>query len=277
MKIKIGGEIVMNEDAWIYDFFDEPHFSPAMLDDAVQSADPDDREMIIEMNSPGGYVLAGFEIYSRIVAMRAEGWTVEAHVTALAASAASTIISACDTVLCSPVAQIMLHLPFCVTVGNRNDHQGGIEFLRSIEESILNGYVFKAKGKANREDFRKAMEKETWMSAQQAIAMGLADGLLGSMDAAKLTAADVGSYAGHVVNSLQAGIGHSYDDLVARYETGVRAGVLQMDPLHPVDIAEDPAPVKAESEPETAPEAEELPEDDSMQAWLDLEKLRYPE
>ena len=268
MKIKIGGEIVMNEDAWIYDFFDEPHFAPAMLDDAVQNADPDDREMIIEMNSPGGYVLAGFEIYSRIVEMRAEGWTVEAHVTALAASAASTIISACDAVLCSPVAQIMLHLPFCLTAGNRHNHEDSISFLSSIEESILNGYVIKSAGKASRNDFRKAMEKETWMSAQQAIAMGLADGILGSADAEKLTAADVGSYAGHVVNSLQAGIGHSYADLLARYESGVRAGVLQMDPMHPVDIAEDPAPVKPEAEPEA---------DDGMQAWLDLEKLRYPE
>lgn len=269
MKIRIDGEIVMNEDAWIYDYFGEPHFAPVMLDEAVQGAEEGDRELIIEMNSPGGYVFAGFEIYSRLLGMRQDGWNVEAHVTALAASAASTIISACDTVLCSPVAQIMLHLPSCVARGNKHDLDDGIGFLQSIEESILNGYVIKANGKASRDDFRQAMEEETWMSAQQAIAMGLADGLLWDPDLGKLTAADVASYAGQVVNSMQAGIGRSYDDLIARYETGVKAGVLQMDPKHP--IAEAPRPAPAEPEQEAG-----RSEQEKMQAWLDLEKARYP-
>ena len=66
MKIRVSGEIIPNDYAWIYDFFEVDYFSPGKLADALKEADPADRELIVEINSPGGYVFSGFEIYSEL-------------------------------------------------------------------------------------------------------------------------------------------------------------------------------------------------------------------
>lgn len=276
MKIRVSGEIIPNDYAWIYDLFEVDYFSPGKLADALKEADPADRELIVEINSPGGYVFSGFEIYSELRNLQAQGWHVEAHVIALAASAATTIMAACDTVLCSPVAQIMVHLPMTITEGNRYDHRESIDVLKSLEESILNGYVMKSAGKADRERLRKAMEKSTWMPAQEAIGLGLVDGILGDPEEVLMVAVDVGALAGQVVNSLQAGMGQTFEDLMARYEAGVRNGTLQADPLHPIAKATAPAEVLegiTNFEPEPAPD----PSNPGwqMQAWIDLERQRY--
>lgn len=263
MRLKVTGEIIPNDYAWVYDFFGEEYFAPLTLDNALRDADPEDRELILEINSPGGFVFAGFETYSALQQLRAEGWHVQAEVTALAASAATTIMSACETVLCSPVAQIMIHLPAAVTAGNRFDHRDSIEVLKSLEESILNGYMAKVNGKSTREQLRRAMEKETWMPAQEAIDLGLADGILGDGAEIIFTAADIAALAGQFVNSIQNDFGMSYEAMLERYENGVRLDLFSPDPMHPV------AGIR--------PKAEEGPAPDSwrLQARIDLEKERY--
>lgn len=233
MKVKVSGPIITNDIAWLYDWFGEEYFCPATLEAAVQEADPEDREVILEINSPGGYVFAGFETYSILQELQRSGYRVEAHVTALAASAASTIMCACDTVLLSPVAQVMIHLPMTVTEGNRYDHRDSIAVLKSLEESILNGYEKKSRGKASREQLRAAMEKSAWMPAQEAISLGLADGILGDEEMI-ITAVDIGAIASRVVNSLQEGYGLSFEEMLARYEEGVRSGQMEAHPQHPV-------------------------------------------
>ena len=91
-----------------------------------------------------------------------------------------------------------------------------------------------------------------------------------------MVAVDVGALAGQVVNSLQAGMGQTFEDLMARYEAGVRNGTLQADPLHPIAKATAPAEVLeciTNFEPEPAPD----PSNPGwqMQAWIDLERQRY--
>ena len=271
MKIRVSGEIIPNDYAWLYDYFEIDYFSPGKLVEALNAADPADRELIVEINSPGGYVFSGFEIYSELRTLQEQGWNVEAHVLALAASAATTIMAACNTVLCSPVAQVMIHLPITVTEGNRLDHRESIDVLRSLEESILNGYVIKSGGKADREKLRKAMEKSTWMPAQQAIELGLADGILGDEEQTIITAVDIGALAGTVVNSLQAGFGQNFEDLMARYEAGVKEGTLEADPMHPV--------IRLEEKPTEifGPVDEVDPSEPGWQAqaWIELERQRF--
>ena len=247
MKVKVNGEIIPNEYSWLYDWFGETYFCPALLEAALQDADPEDREIILEINSPGGYVFAGFETYSRLQQLQREGWTVEAHVIALAASAATTIMSACRTVLCSPVAQIMIHLPIMGTVGNRIEHRDSIEILKSLEESILNGYEMKSNGKATREQLQRAMEKSTWMPAQDAMELGLVDGILGADESMTVTFVDIGKLAGSVVNSLQEGFDQSFEEMLQRYEEGVISGQILPHPQHPVSTKK-AAPVKNDEE-----------------------------
>ena len=280
MRIRVSGEIIPNDYAWIYDFFAEEYFSPAKFAEALDLADPDDRELIVEINSPGGYVFSGFEIYSEIRKLQAQGWHVEAHVIALAASAATTIMVACDTVLCSPVGQVMIHLPMTTTSGNRDDHRESIDVLKSLEDSILNGYMIKSGGKASREQLRKAMEKSTWMPAQQAMDLGLVDGILGDGEELVLTGFSIGEMAGKVVNSLQDGLGQSFEDLMARYEAGVKKGYFLQDPKHPVLDTDANALLAFESWNSTSALGAVEDVDPSTpgwqaQAWLDIERQRY--
>lgn len=275
MRVKVTGEIIPDEHAWIYDFFGVPYFAPLSLNEAILGADPDDRELILEINSPGGFVIAGFEIYSEIRKLRSLGWTTRAEITALAASAATTIMVACENVLCSPVAQVMIHLPMMTADGNRIDFGEDIEVLKSLEESILNGYEIKSAGKATRTRLRHAMEASTWMPAQKAIDLGLVDGIIGDGSEVIFSAVDLAALAGQVVNSLQSGFGMSYAELLDRYEHGVQDGSLQPDPLHPVTCT---AKTRAEdADPNLWRKDEVDPSNPGwqMQAWIEIERERY--
>ena len=75
---------------------------------------------MLEINSPGGSVFAGSEMYS---VLKACGLSTRAEIQSLAASAASYLCLGCGTVAISPVAQMMIHLPSTCTDGDRVAHQ----------------------------------------------------------------------------------------------------------------------------------------------------------
>lgn len=270
MKVKVIGHIVPDAWGWIYDKFGIANFCPAKLRAALEDpANAADREVILEVNSPGGDVWAGFDTYSLIQALNMEGYHTEAHVTVMAASAASTIISACRSVLLSPVAQVMIHDPACYTEGNIRDHRESLSFLQSIKESIINGYLARCGGKTSRQKFRDLMDRSTWLTAQQAIDIGLADGILGDapIDGVPVV---MNSAPGFEEDDV------SFEALMARYERGVLDGSIEEDPQHPVNRESAvSAPVAAvnDAAEDKIPEAVQ----DYMQqrAIIDLKRRRY--
>ena len=212
--------MVADDDLWVYDWFGISAFSPHVVREAIR--DNVDDELVVEANSGGGSVFAGFEIFSLL--RGAECRTV-AVVQSLAASAASTIISGCDTVQVSPVAQIMLHLPAIVTEGNREDHRDSIKLLDSITESILNGYESKCRGKATRDKLAQLMRAETWIPAQDAVEMGLADEILYQDDAAGIIPGNIVNAVGSSIRGLINGATQpSAAELRARYADLVAKG-----------------------------------------------------
>ena len=174
MRIPINGHIVADDDAGIYRFFGFTVTSPADVRNALDQA-PAGEDVILEINSGGGSVFAGFEIYS---ALRASARNTLAEVQSLAASAASTIMIGCRKVLLSPVAQVMIHNPACCTEGDEAAHRDSLGILASIKESILNGYELRCGAHCDREKLRSMMDDSTWLSAQEAVDLGLADGIL---------------------------------------------------------------------------------------------------
>ena len=231
MTIKLFGEIVSDDWVWLYDLFGIPYCCPKQVRDAIQSL-PAGEDLILEINSPGGDVWAGFEIYGMLQACRAN---TEAHIIPMAASAASTVMCGCDRVLASPVAQIMVHQPAAyVEEYVNNDGAKHLQnYLDSIKASILNGYVIKSAGKASRKKFEQLMDDSTYMPAQTALELGLVDGYLDLDDEA--AAAITMSGGVHVSNA--AGISPSPKALLARYEAAVRDGMLAAVPGHPVPAA----------------------------------------
>ena len=226
MKIKLYGDVISDEWAWVYELFGVPCCYPKLVRDAIEKL-PAGEDLIIEVNSPGGSAWAGFEIFGLLQSL---GERTEAHIVALAASAATTITSGCSRVLASPVAQIMIHQP--VIDGGVVNNNGARElqnFLDSVKASIINSYVVKCGGKTSRKKLEQLVDRSTWMPAQDAIELGLVDGLLDTSEeaAAMITA---GGGIG-VTNSAGGG---SLESLLERYEAAVKAGTMEEVPGHPV-------------------------------------------
>lgn len=187
MRITLNGIVASDEDVWVYDFFGYKAFSPQTIRDAI-AQNPADEELVLELNSPGGSVFAGAEIYTLL---KNTSVTTRAEIQSLAASAASYLCLGCDSVEISPVAQMMIHLPTTVTAGDKTAHQRSIQMLDTTRESILNAYELKVKGKTQRAELRRMMSAETWLTAQDALDKGLVDGILFTEQESTISPANV--------------------------------------------------------------------------------------
>lgn len=133
-------------------------------------------DVTVRINSPGGDVLAGAELYAALREHRDAGHKVTVQVTALAASAASVVAMAGSTVLMSPAAYLMIHNPWSMAAGNADDLRQLADQLDAVGEGIIEAYRLKT-GKS-RAKLKEMMDAETYMSAPTAIREGFADGLM---------------------------------------------------------------------------------------------------
>lgn len=170
-KIPVKGDIVDNETASFYSFFDIPATSPTLVSSAIDSADGDDLEVDIASN--GGDVFAASEIYTKLKAYQGQ---VTVNIEGLAASAASVIAMAGDVINMSPTAQMMIHKAWTYTAGNSDDLAHDSQMMDKTDQSIVNAYADKTGLK--REDILKMMQDETWMTAQDAVDKGFADKIM---------------------------------------------------------------------------------------------------
>lgn len=168
--INIQGDIVPNDDKWIYDWFDMDATSPADVR-AVLDTKPDGELLTVQINSGGGSVFAGQEIYSLLRGRD----DVEIEVQSMAGSAASVIAMA-NKAYMSPLAMIMIHNVSMVGAsGDHHDMKKNAEILQRMDEALASAYVEKT-GRSE-EEILKLMDRETWITANQAVEMGFVDGI----------------------------------------------------------------------------------------------------
>lgn len=172
MRIDVKGTIVPNDDQWIYDLFEIEATSPKIVNDAIANANGDRLDVYI--NSGGGDVFSGSEIYS---ALREYSGTVKIHVVGIAASAASVIACAANCEM-SPTAQIMVHNVSSCTNGDYHDMDKMSEILQKANETIAAAYV--AKSGMSKQEALDLMDRETWLSAEDALKLGLVDEISGN-------------------------------------------------------------------------------------------------
>lgn len=175
MRIQMNGYIVSDNEAEMYDAFGIQNMCPEKMRNFISQV-PENEELTIEINSVGGDVFSGFEMYS--VLLGAKCRTV-AEVQSISASAATTAMLGCDEVIASPVAQIMIHLPTTATYGNQKDHKDSIKMLDSITDGILNAYILRTGAKASRDELRRKLENETWLTAPKAKELNLVNSIIG--------------------------------------------------------------------------------------------------
>jgi ATP-dependent protease ClpP protease subunit len=123
----------------------------------------------VRINSPGGDVFDGIAIYNALLSHPA---TVNTTVDSLAASAASFIAMAGETVTMAPHSQMMIHDASGLAIGNAADMRQMADLLDRISDNIASMYSERAGGTTKA--WRTAMTAETWYSAQEAVDAGLA-------------------------------------------------------------------------------------------------------
>lgn len=124
----------------------------------------------VRINSPGGSVFDAVAIYNALVMHPAK---VTTYVDALAASAASVIAMAGDECVMMVGAQMMIHDALGIEIGNAKAMREMADFLDSQTTNIATIYANKAGGEIDA--WLKLMYAETWMFAQEAVDLGLAD------------------------------------------------------------------------------------------------------
>jgi ATP-dependent protease ClpP protease subunit len=171
-KIKINGVIVPNDYQDVYDWFGMDATSPRRVSNDIGQVALGEH-LDVEINSGGGEVFAGSEIYSTL---KNYAGNVNVQIVGLAASAASVIAMAGDSILMAPTAQLMIHNVQSQAAGDYRDMEQSAALLKNINTSIANAYQLKTG--MDQQTLLDLMDQETWMNAQQAKDKGFVDGIM---------------------------------------------------------------------------------------------------
>lgn len=123
----------------------------------------------VRINSPGGDAFEGAAIYSLL---RATGKPVNVIIDGIAASAASIIAMAGDTITMSPVAMMMVHNAWTFCMGDASEMRKCADTLDKVSGSIAQAYVVRTGKTAD--EIKAIMDEETWMGAQECVDQGFA-------------------------------------------------------------------------------------------------------
>lgn len=129
----------------------------------------------VNINSPGGDMFEGFAIYNLL---REHPGEVTVKVLGLAASAASVIAMAGDTVQMPRASFLMIHNAWVIAAGNRNDLREIADFLEPFDRAMAD--IYAARTGIDADTIGEMLDAETWLGGSDAIAQGFADELLAS-------------------------------------------------------------------------------------------------
>jgi ATP-dependent Clp endopeptidase proteolytic subunit ClpP len=168
--INIRGVIVPDDDKWIYDWLDISATCSADVRLALQDANGEDIE--VHINSGGGDVFSGSEIYTLL---RNYSGKILIKIQSLAASAAAVIAMAGESEM-SPIAQLMIHNVSGGARGDYHDMAHAAEVLENANRALAAAFVAKT-GRSEAEILAQ-MDRETWLTAEQAVQEGFVDRIM---------------------------------------------------------------------------------------------------
>ena len=170
MRLDIKGVISSESDGWIYDFWGIENCTASVVRKAVEKARNEKAGRLdVYINSGGGDLSAGVEMYTELAS--AAVWDMKIHVVQ-ACSAASVIMCAGKSDI-SPAGMVMIHNVSMSAEGDNRDMSHAAEVLKTADRAVANAYV--AKSGRSMEEMLGLMAKETWLTAQQAVELGLID------------------------------------------------------------------------------------------------------
>lgn len=141
--------------------------------DQLKSARGGAKRVKLTINSAGGVVTEGVAIYNELISLKA---AVDVHITGVAASIASVIAMAGDTVTMGAGAFLMIHDPWGAAYGRESDFRSYAEQLAKNKAEIIGIYAAKTGQSADR--IRKWMAAETWFTGAEAKELGFATAII---------------------------------------------------------------------------------------------------
>lgn len=170
-RINIRGVMIPNDYKWYYDYFGEDSTCPADVQKIIDAFNAGD-EIEVYINSPGGVIDVGSEIYTML---REKRENVNIYITGEACSAASIVAMAghCEM---SPTALMMVHCVSSRMSGNHRDMEHMAAVLSTADKALSTAYMEKTG--MSQHDVLKMMEAETWLTAAQAKEKGMVDAVM---------------------------------------------------------------------------------------------------
>lgn len=124
----------------------------------------------IHINSAGGVVTEGIAIYN---ALKAYPGKKTVYIESLAASMASVIAMAGDTITMPTNGLMMIHNPWGVSAGSSKEHRKTADLLDVMKDAMLTAY--KSKTDIDEQSISNLMDEETWMNGKDALDLGFID------------------------------------------------------------------------------------------------------
>ncbi|MFJ2285928.1 head maturation protease, ClpP-related [Pseudomonas iridis] len=128
-------------------------------------------QVVAAFNSIGGDLFDGLAMHNALSRL---GERCTGRIDALAASAASVAVCGAHRVVIAANAMLMIHNPYTYTGGDAEDFRRVADVLDQTLEAIIAAYKAKAPDIDDAE-LRRMVNAETWLTANEALALGLAD------------------------------------------------------------------------------------------------------
>jgi ATP-dependent Clp protease protease subunit len=162
---------VSGADLFLYDVIGPSELGMISAMDVIDALGPmEGKDINLRIMSYGGSVDQGVAIYNAI--RRRRGKT-KVYIDSIAASIASVIAMAGDEIIMNKGSKMMIHDPWTIAVGNSMQMRKMADQLDTYADGILDIYV--QRSKRPKSEVQEMMRAETWMTAEQAIALGFAD------------------------------------------------------------------------------------------------------
>ena len=171
LEILVYGEIIDDQSIAMYEAYGvdtSGMVSSGAIKRAIDGAGAYSK-ITVRINSPGG---DGFEGIAAYNILRAQGKPVDVYVDSVAASSASIIAMAGDTITMGVNCLMMIHNCWSIVVGNATDMRSMADLLDKISVAIGATYVQRTKKSVK--EIKSLMDAETWMSAEDCIENGFA-------------------------------------------------------------------------------------------------------
>lgn len=166
-EIDIEGEITSR-------IWDDTDTSASQFRDLLKQVG-DVKTINLHINSPGGDVFEGVAIYNMLKQSKAD---IHVYIDGLAASIASVIAMAGDTITMPENSMLMIHNPWTIAQGNAKELRKIADDMDKMGESIKTSYLSKSNDKLDADTLTKLMDEETWLTAKESAEYGLADEVL---------------------------------------------------------------------------------------------------